>query len=1005
MRNKNTVLGLLVIFALICVYNLYHTWNAFSKDSKLKNADAVELAELTEDADFMKSLKNSQKNAFSYGLDLQGGMMVTLEIGVEDIVRELAGNPADDKDFTMAVSNAIAAKENSQESFVDLFYQEFQKIQPNVKLAAYYASADNGINFQTSNEEVLTYLRTQSDDAIQNTFNIIRSRIDQFGVSSPNLQLQEGSGRILVELPGVKDPERVRRLLRNTAKLEFWETYPYRDGIRELEKANDVVRMVKKRDGDLAVNDTTAKVEVDTAEVDKSAVVNDLLSENEGAEETAQTETPDSLKDSLSNDAFVDDSTLSDEERRAKFIERYPLFEKFQSISNEQLQGYPNTPLLGYMAIADTGDFNKWMRHPDVVSVLPNEIKFVWTAKSPVEDGEFLELIAIKYNAEGVPPLDGDVIEEARQDFESQGSKAPDVSMRMNVEGSRIWSDLTAKNVNYSIAIVLDGLVYSYPRVNQQISGGNSQITGNFTIEEAKDLATLLSAGKLPVKARIQGEDIVGPTLGEQNISKGMWSFLIAFLVTVAFMAFYYAGSGFVANVALIANLFFILGVSAALNVVLTLPGIAAIVLTMGMAVDANVLIFERIREEQALGKSLKASISAGFKNALSSVLDGNITTFLTGVVLFAFGIGPIRGFAVSLMIGIITSLISALFVSRLILDYFADKGGDSIKFGSKLTINAFNKVDVKMTIRKKLFYGVSGLLIAVSIFSFVANGFKTGVDFDGGRQYTLNFEKSLDENDNEVIRQGLTAVFDNNSPVIKTIGGENSLLITTSYLVDKQDKSEEVENLLLSTINGLNSEYMAEVESARLVGPTVANDIKRSAIFSILFSLVIIFLYIFVRFRKWQYSLGALVALMHDVTITLGIFSLLGALDFLPFSLEIDQSFIAAILTIVGYSINDTVIVFDRIRENLGEMKTSGLSDVYNTSINQTVSRTLITSGTTLATILILFLLGGDTMKGFMFALLVGIGVGTYSSIFVASPIAHDLINGQEKKATAQAQ
>ena len=1004
MRNKNVIITLLVVFAIICTYNLVQTYRAFSIDSFMKNASQEEVDEKKKDPDYMKSYKNAQENAFALGLDLQGGMFVTLEIGVEDIIVELAGDKQNiDDQFNTALEKArIKKQENSQDNMVDLFYESFQEINPNVKLSAYFANPDNNISFGTTNDEVIEFLKRRSEESIENTFSILRTRIDQFGVASPNLQLQAGTGRILVELPGVREPERVRKLLRNTAKLEFWETWPYNKGFKELENINQIVKRIRRleaiENGDSSAISATQDSAAASPDVKAASPVNletdaslAALTGNEA--DTTKPDTTGALEDDSL--AYLKDSTLSDDERRKRYVEDFPLFENFAFIQNEEYSSYPNTPIMGYVRTQDTASFNKWLRHPEVLAVMPSEYKYVWGAK-PIKDSDFLPLIAVKSNAEGIAPLEGDVVEDAKQDFNTEGRNDPIVSLSMNVDGSKKWSEITTRNVGSSVVILMDNLAYSWPRVEGPISGGRTQISGSFTLEEAKDLATLLSSGKLPVQARIEGEEIVGPTLGEDNITAGLWSFFVAFLCVIGFMWFYYAGAGLVSNIALVLNLFFILGISAALTVVFTLPGIAAIVLTMGMAVDANVIIYERIREERKHGKTFKSSVSSGFSNAFSAIIDGNITTFLTGVILFAFGVGPIKGFAVSLMIGIVTTLICGLLVSRLIIEYLAEKGGEPIKFGNKWTEDAFNNVKIKMSGRKKYFYGFSVVLTVLCLASILSFGFKTGVDFDGGRLYNVQYEGEVDVN---ALRSKLTAVFGNSAPVIKTVGTGNEILVTTSFKVTEQDASEEVKNLMVAGFTEIAPNSNPQVVGERVVGPTVANDIKRAAVMSVFFSLIVIFLYILVRFRKWQYSLGAISCLVHDTLVTMGIFSLLGALDIMPFSMEIDQAFIAAVLTIIGYSINDTVIVFDRIRENFGEMKTSSISSVFDVSIDQTFSRTIITSCTTLLTILVLFLAGGETIRGFMFALLIGIAVGTYSSIFIASPIAHDLLVAESKK------
>lgn len=1020
MRNKNVVIILLAVFAVICGYNLWHTSQTFSIENELRDADSATYKTLTSDAEYMEDYRTSQQSSLSLGLDLQGGMFVTLEIGMEDLLRERAGYPEDSL-FENAIKNAKKARvTNSQRTFVDLFQEEFNKLKgdKNISLAAYFDTEENDLTLDSPDGDVIAYLEEVSKSAFDNTLSIIRTRIDQFGVASPNIQPQPEAGRILVELPGVREPERVEKLLGKTATLEFYETYPAYLGLQEMEKANDVVKRILKAESPDSLSDDTTGTDVsdndtvpgandpvadvvDAAADDVIAAANDTTDTN-GVAATDTTGLDSATAEEEDTVPAWADTTRSEDERSEAWVKEYPMFEGFSPTRQEDINAWNQNPVLGYMHYNDTAKMNRWLRHPDVKAVFSSDLKFVWGAKRQ-GNSDFLPLLGCKTSSDGLPALDGEDVKSAKQDYSSDGKNEPVVSLVMTLEGSKEWAEVTGRNVDYAVAIVMDDLAYSWPRVNQQITGGRSEISGGFDLTEAKDLANLLNSGKLPVTTRIIGKEVVGPTLGEKNVDAGMNSFIIAFIVTVIFMVFYYTGAGLVANLALIANLFFILGVSSSFNVVLTLPGIAAIVLTMGMAVDANVLIFERIREEQALGKSLKASITSGFKNAFSSVMDANITTFLTGVVLFAFGLGPIRGFAVNLMIGIITSLISALFITRLILDFYADKGKDSIKFGSKMTVNIFKKIDINMVSRRKIGYAVSAVLIVASCISFATNGFKAGVDFMGGRQYRIEFAGELDV---PTARKDLESQF-GVTPVIKTIGGsENEVLVTTSYKIEDAKADAEVEELVKKGILTSHPNAVPTINASTKVGATVAEDIERSAYYSVIFSLIIIFLYILIRFRRWQYSLGALAALVHDVIITLGFFSFLGTTDILPFSIDIDQAFIAALLTIVGYSINDTVVVFDRIRENLGEMKTSSLSSVFNISINQTISRTLVTSVTTLLTILVLFFLGGDTIKGFMFALLVGIIFGTYSSIFVASPIAHDLINrggGQSNDQDAQ--
>lgn len=1020
MRNKPTIVALLVIFSIICAFNLFYTYQAFDYEGDLK---AEEMTTLLQDDGY----KTAKRNAFSLGLDLQGGLYITMEVGVEDILRKYAGSSMDEI-FDSALATAIADKKTSDETLSNLFYtrlkEEYLKknntpqaqkiVDDGFLLRNYFTSPDQGIDFNTGDQEILDKLNEDTKKAIDNTFTIIRTRVDQFGVTSPNLQLEEGTGRILLELPGVQDTARVYRLLSNTARLEFRETHKRRDIESVINRIDEKVKKIQglssSRSSDEEVENPGNVVDGPTPDSAQLSGVEEAAEEVEDAVEDAVDDleamlagdspstTPDSADtngaDVDSSTAFADTAGMSQDEKIALYKEEKP----FSGMFDLTVPVYYDRPVIGYATFTDTAEVNKWLNHPEVRDILPLDMKFLWEAKSTIKNADekdVLGLLAIKKNREDKAPLEGDVIVEAYQDYESQ-SIEPAVMMNMNNEGAKQWAKLTQNNAGNAIAIVMDDLVYSYPNVNGMITGGRSQISGSFTVDEAKDLANLLKAGALPVKAEILGNNQIGPTLGAENLSSGLWAFLIAFALTVVFMIFYYSSSGAVAAIALGVNLFYILGVSAAFNIVFTLPGLAAVVLTMGMAVDANVLIFERIREEQLAGKSFKAAIQAGFSNAFSSVMDANITTFLTGLILFTFGLGPIRGFAVSLMIGIVTSLISALFITRLILDYYANKGTDSIKFGSKTTLSAFSKVNMKMTIRKKTMYIVSAVLVIGSLASIGTFGFRTGVDFKGGRQYKMAFSQEVSP---ESVRQQLTDAFEGQAPLIRTIGSNNELLITTSYKQENDDASQEIVQKIVNTCATVVPGSEPVVKESNFVGPTVADDIKNSAIWSVIFSLLVIFLYILIRFRGVRYSLGAIAALFHDVIIVLGIFSFFGAMDILPFPLEIDQAFIAALLTIIGYSINDTVVVFDRIRENFGVMKSAGTSNVYDTSINQTISRTLITSVTTLLTVLILMIMAGDVIRPFMFALLVGIIVGTYSSIFVASPISHDLVTGSEAR------
>jgi SecD/SecF fusion protein len=1024
MKNKNTVVALLIIFSAICIYNLYWTYVQFNENSKRDRYIEVrkdttgkfEAYELEEANTYLTDNEKNEKynkaidNSFTLGLDLQGGMFVTMEVDLENLLQQLAGTSKDDANFKTALANASKSAQTDDRAFVDIFLDELNKVDPNANIGAIFSNRARGISNTTPREDVETILRDEANQAIDRTFEIVRKRIDQFGVASPNLQKQAGTGRLLLELPGVREPERVRELLRSTARLEFWETYTitevYEGGRGFLFDINERLRVIRGYIDSTEV-DSSATAPENDALADVIDSVDAQISQADTTGDDSTHTLADVLNDTDSTTTEQDD--LSAEEARRK----YPLF-SILSTPNENIPA--NSPVVGYSLDIDTAKVNAIFAMEEIKEMIPDRMKFVWSFKPRINDNVFA-LLALKPNSLDSAALDGSVVTNATQDFDQFGG--PSVSLEMNTSGSQEWGRITEANVNRSVAVTLDGAAYTWPNIDEKISGGRSQIRGQFTIDEAKDLATVLKAGQLPVKVRIESEDNVGPTLGEENINRGLMAFLIAIVITLIFMAVYYAKAGLVADLALVANIFFVLGCFAAFAVVLTLPGIAALVLTVGMAVDANVLIFERIREEQSKGKTLKASIKSGFANAFSSVMDANITTFLTGVVLYAFGVGPIRGFAVALMIGIVTSLISALIITRLILDYYANKGGSSIAFGTSATTGLFDRLKINMVGRRKTFYYVSGALVTVSILSMIFIGFKTGVDFQGGRQFVIAFENTdgspadLQPGTVQDIRNSLKTAFNNEEPVVKTMSSSNQLMITTSYLKDETGNIEGTETsvtdqVISQMVSGLKESFPNYesnwIQSSSMVGPTLADDIRDAALYAIIFSLIIIFLYILIRFRKWQYSAGAIAALFHDVIVVLGIFSLLKLIDPSFFNVEINQAIIAALLTIIGYSINDTVVVFDRIRENIGEMKASKLDDIYNVSIDQTLSRTLITSVTTFLTALILFFLGGDGIRGFVFGILVGIMVGTYSSIFVASPISLDLIKRYLPKGKAQA-
>ncbi|MCK5729700.1 MAG: protein translocase subunit SecDF, partial [Draconibacterium sp.] len=803
---------------------------------------------------------------------------------------------------------------------------------------------------------------------------IIRTRIDRFGVAQPNIQQLQTKGRILVELPGVKDQNRVRNLLQGTAMLEFWETYENQEVYQYMLLANQKIKEMETSNVADSTEVSTEAVTENNEAVDTTDTENSLLSELEAGAETDSTSSLDNLAD---------------------FKNEYPLFALLNPSTDQQGQLFPG-PIVGMAHFKDTSAINTYLNHPQVKGLFPRNMTFRWTAKSVDAEENYFRLIALKVTTrDGRAPLDGDVITDARQDFDQFGS-SPEVTMYMNSEGDKIWSRMTKENIGKSIAIVLDGYVRSFPTVQGEISGGRSSITGLESIEEAKDLANILKSGKMPAPARIIQEAIVGPSLGQEAINSGMLSFLIAFALILVYMFFFYSkNAGLVANIVLIANLFFIIGILASLGAVLTLPGIAGIVLTIGMSVDANVLIYERVQEELNSGKGIKLAITDGYKNAYSAIIDGQVTTLLTGIVLYLFGSGPIKGFATTLIIGILTSLFSAIFLTRIIFEWKLKKT-DKITFTSNVTKDWLRSTSINFLNKKKIFYIISASFIILSIGSFFVRGLNYGIDFKGGRTYVVRFDADVKVNE---VQDALTVVF-GEAPEVKTYGDNNQVKITTEYKIDdvSENIDNEVETLLMKGLQAGNfigndvslEEFTDDYQqSSQKVGPTISDDIKKDSAIAIGFSLIIIFLYILVRFRNWQYGLGAVAALTHDSLIVLGIFSLL--YGFLPFSLEIDQAFIAAILTVVGYSINDTVVVFDRIREYLHIFPKRDRDENVNRALNSTLRRTFSTSLSTFAVLFAIFLFGGATIRGFTFALMVGVIVGTYSSLFIATPIAFD--------------
>lgn len=921
--------------------------------------------------------RECKEKELNLGLDLRGGMNVILEVSVVDIVRSMS-NFSTDSTFNRAINNALKAQTNSQKDFVSLFYDEYKKADPNAKLAAIFSTLElkDKVKFESTNDQVIEVIKKEAEDAVDRSFNILRTRIDKFGVTQPNIQKLDISGRILIELPGVKDKERVRKLLQGTANLEFWETYDNKEIASKLIDADKKLAIL------LGLNkeqDTTKVNAIDTAAVASTAVKSDTTSAENG-----------SLLDAAKKDSSANKLAASDSINKKTAS---PLFELLQPMLNRTKDGYfpSDGPAIGIAAVKDTAKIMSLLKKSQIKAMFPRDLRMLWTVKAYDADGKFLQLIAIKAKGrEGRAPLAGNVITDASGDFAQNSSKA-EVSMTMNAEGAETWRRLTKENIGKSIAIVLDDFVYSFPTVQGEIGGGRSSITGNFDITEAKDLANILKAGKMPARAKIVQEDVVGPSLGQEAINAGLLSFVIALLVVLAFMAFYYNQAGWVADVALFANVFFLMGVLSSLGAVLTLPGIAGIVLTIGLSVDANILIFERVREELHSGSSIKNAVKEGYRNAMSSIIDSNVTTLILGVILYIFGNGPIQGFATTLIIGILTSLFSAIFISRLIFDSMLEKN-KVVSFSTKLTENAFKNININFVGNRKKYYALSAVIITMGVIFFMKSGLNFGVDFKGGRSYIVRFEKDMTTTE---VREALALSF-GSAPEVKTFGKSNQLKITTAYNIEStaDNADEEVENKLeegLSKIKGISAH---QVMSSQKVGENISDDIKQSSIWAILISCILMFMYIFIRFQRWQFGLGAVVALVHDVLIVLSFYAIFNGV--LPFSLEIDQHFIAAILTVMGYSMTDTVVVFDRIREYLnmnnkvilvGEER----KRVINSALNSTLSRTINTSLTIFFVLLAIFIFGGEVIRGFSFALLIGIVIGTYSSICIATPIVID--------------
>ena len=1012
MQNKGVIKLLAVVLAVFSLYQL-----SFSYVTRRVEKKAAEYATSTEAVKMAEVLAKGDQNAYDYlldsiqgaretyyldsmstvkvypifgqtyrqakemeinlGLDLKGGMNVMMEVSVPDIINVLSGHSTDPT-FVEALRIANEQHLNSQRDFVDLFGDAFQQLDPNAKLAPIFLFEfkDKGITVNSTNAEVLDVIKEETNSAIDRSYQILRTRIDRFGVAQPNIQKLENSGRILVELPGIKDPKRVRKLLQGTAQLEFWETYNFTELYTYFDEAN-------------------ARL----AEINKA---------NEGLTEDKKEETKSDDEPAL----LANDSLKAQEEALEEMRSNFPIYNYLTPsyFQNEMGQTYPaQTARVGMALVKDTANINRMLKQ--VKNVFPRNVKFAWCVKPNVDattGAEYIDLVALKTSRENTAALGGEVIVDARQDYDQNGRV--EVTIQMNSEGAKAWKRLTGENIGRQVAIVLDDYVYSYPVVNDEIPSGRSSISGgDMTVEEAQDLANILKAGKLPAPARILEENVVGPSLGQEAINSGLWSFIIAFVLVLIYMLFFYSKAGFAADTALLVNIFFMFGVLASFGTVLTLPGIAGIVLTLGMAVDSNVIIFERIKEELRAGKGLRTAIADGYKAAYSAILDGNITTFLTAFVLFQFGTGPVQGFATTLMIGIATSLFTSLFITRLVFEGWLKKD-KNINFSNNATRNFLKNTSFDFIKFGKTAAIIAGVFIVISVGSLAVRGLNLGIDFKGGRNYVVRFDKDVTVNE---VRNALAEVEEfENVPEVKTYGPSRQVKITTDYKINDNhpEVDQEIQGLIYDALKGLyNTEMTYEqfttdsdksnvllgILSSQKVGATVADDVTRKAFIAVIISLVVMFVYIAIRFRRWQYGVSSIVCLAHDTLLVIGMYSLFN--NILPFTMEVNQSFIAAVLTIIGYSINNTVVIFDRVRENVNLFPKKGWKERFNSANNSTLLRTINTSGTTIVVLLAIFIFGGETIRGFVFALLVGMIAGTFSSLFIASPLAYALFKGKQ--------
>ena len=1013
MQNKGLVITLAVCLALVSAFYLSFSFVTMHYDKKAveygQGDDAKEFfykdSIASQKVWFGYTLKECREKEINLGLDLKGGMNVTMEVSVPDILRALSGYNTSET-FNKAITMAQQKQAKSGSDFLSLFFESFYEIDPNAQLASVFSTFElkDKVTLNSTNSEVENVIREEVDGAINNSFKVLRTRIDRFGVVQPNIQKLSQTGRILIELPGIKDPERVRKLLQGSANLEFWETYDLAEIMPQLMQIN--AEVAKANASTEAANATV----VEEVEEEVIVPVNDTTDE----------------VDLLVEDIAVEDSAAAAEADQEAALEQYkkqnPLFAVLNPSVNQAGQAYRG-PVVGTVHYTDTAKVMAMLNSATAKSILPRELRLRWTVKAIDEAETFYQLIALKAQTNGRPSLEGDVITDARADF-GQTSAYANVSMSMNAEGARDWQRITRDNIGKSIAIVLDGYVYSFPTVQNEIAGGNSQITGNFTVEEAKDLANTLQSGKMPAPARIIQEDVVGPSLGREAIQNGMWSFVLGFILILLYMIFYYGLiPGLIADFALLCNVFLLVGILASFSAVLTLPGIAGIVLTMGMAVDANVLIYERIREELRAGKNLRKAIQDGFQGAISAIIDSNVTSFLTGAILAIFGTGPIKGFAVTYMIGIISSFLTAVFITRLLLEVYAKKDdAKPLTFTTKIMQNFLQNTHANFIGARKVTYIISGVLIIIGILGVnphIMGKLNLGIDFTGGRNYIVRFAQpvSTQEVNNSLDRVFMEAKAqmgddETFSLNVITIGDANQVRISTNYRINdnSEDVDDQIETLLyegckpfladnitLDEFKSTDINPEIGIMQSQKVGPAVASDITRDAFIAVIIALLGIFLYILLRFRNFAFSVGALAGLAHDTIIILGLYAILWKV--MPFSMEIDQSFIAAILTVIGYSINDTVVVFDRVREYHHLYPKREKLQNMNDALNHTLSRTFSTSMSTLVVLLAIFCFGGETIRGFVFALLMGVIVGTYSTLCIATPLAYDIQMAQQRR------